>query len=91
MGLFSALLGNAGAVRRQELQKLNKSVNVYDVQKILAHHVLQGLRIFTPPSDNINDIAGTENFLPLQDDMNNIAGVENFQPPPFVFLVFVLF
>lgn len=48
MGLFSALLGNAGAVRRQELQKLNKSVNVYDVQKILAHHVLQGLRIFNP-------------------------------------------
>lgn len=36
MGIFLAILGNAGTVRPE-----NKSVNVYDVQKVLAFHVLK--------------------------------------------------
>lgn len=59
MGLFSAILGNAGTVSKEDLLKdfgklliegeaqpsivkqFNKSVNVYDVQDVLAFHVLK--------------------------------------------------
>jgi hypothetical protein len=57
MGLFSAILGNAGTVSKEDLVKdfgklliegeesvtkqFNKSVNVYDVQNVLAFHVLK--------------------------------------------------
>jgi hypothetical protein len=54
MGLFTTLIGNAGAVGQEELKiwisgeqlpsikkQFNKSVNVYDVHKVLATHVLK--------------------------------------------------